>query len=405
MRTTTRQAFPILILVIALLSVRAAWAGEPQRIWILPFEQLHEDHSIDYLRETLPALLTVAISQSGDDLVVDRQLLNELLDELSLTLEGLTSSDDRRRIGKLLGATVMITGSFTRESGDLLVNMRAIDLETGIVTATSSVSGTPGEPRGLIGELYQAVLAAVEQKLPDLPPDLIDRAPWSNLHFMKGLGLHFSARYNLALAEFILAAEQEELTDISRLWMAKTYMADRQYGHAYLELIWLMRRGSGRFAEKEIAQRMRECERQLSADEVKRIQQLTDPRAALVEPIPVSRELYRCVGDRTAMLPLSITATQIDRLVIRADLVQLGATLALPVMRDFDVPVRVPAPGVSRITSNVALTLPPVTRETDFELRFRSRRQTDEAWRPAGRVAVRLYPADPVSTMHGSSCR
>jgi hypothetical protein len=299
----------------------------------------------------------------------------------------------------------MITGSYTHRSGSLLVNIRAIDLETGVVTASSSISGPTGEPRELIGGLYQAVLTAVEQKLPDLTPDLIDRAPWSNLHFMKGLGHHFSARYSLALAEFILAAEQEELTDIARLWMAKTYMADRQFGHAYLELIWLMRRGSARFAEKEIAQRMRECERQLSAAEVKRVQQLTEPRAALVEPFPVSRELYRCVGSRTAMLPLSIAATQIDTLVIRADLVQLGARLALPVIRDLDVPVRIPAPGVSRITSNVALTLPAVTRETDFELRLRFRRQTDEIWRPAGRVAVRVYPTDPVSTTQGSPCR
>jgi TolB-like protein len=405
MRIATRQTVQSLVLVVGLLPVRAALSQEPPRIWILPFEQLHEDRSTEYLREMLPALLTVAMSQSSADLVVDRQLLNELLEERSLTLTGLTSSDDTRRIGELLGATVMITGSYTLESGRLLVNVRAIDLETGIVIATSRTSGTMGEPHELIGGLYQAVLAAVRQKVPDLPPDQFDRAPWSSLHFMKGLGHHFSARYSLALAEFILAAEQEELTDISRLWMAKTYMADRQYGHAYLELIWLMRRESARFAAREIAQRMRECERQLSADEVERIRQLTKPRAALVEPFPVSRELYRCVGNRTAMLPLSIAATQIETVAIRADLVQLGATLALPVMRDLDVPVRIPAPGVSRITSKVAVTLPAVTRETDFELRFRSRRQSDENWRPAGRVAVRVYPADPVSTMPGSPCR
>ena len=296
MRMPTRQSVQILVLVAGLLPVRAALAQEPQRVWILPFDQLHQDRSTEYLREMLPALLTVAISQSSADLVVDRELLNELLEERSLTLAGLTSSDDRRRIGKLLGATVMMTGSYTLESGGLLVNLRAIDLETGIVTATSRISGTMGEPGELIARLQQAMLAAVRQKVPDLPPDRIDRAPWSSLHFMKGLGHHFSARYSLALAEFILAAEQEELTDLSRLWIAKTYMADRQYGHAYLELIWLMRRESARFAAKEIAQRMRECERQLSADEVKRIQQLTKPRAALVEPYPLSIELVPIEG-------------------------------------------------------------------------------------------------------------
>jgi TolB-like protein len=404
MRITTRQTLPILILVVALLPARAAQAGEPQRIWILPFEQLHPDGAVEYLREALPALLTVAITQTSDVLVVDRELLNQALEEHALTLEGLTSGDDRHRIGKLLGATVMIAGSYTRQGGELFVHLRAIDLETGVVTATTRLNGPMDQPRELIGDLYQAVLAAAQRKLPDLPPGLIDQAPWANLHFMKGLGHHFSARHNLALAEFILAAEQEELTDISRLWMAKTYMADRQYGHAYFELICLMRRGPAKLAAKEMAQLMLECERQLSADEVKRIQQLTEPRAALVGPLPASRELYRCMGDRVAMLPLSIAAAQIEALVIRADLVQRGATLALPVMRDLDVAVRVPASGAPRITSTVRLQVPAVARETDFELRFRSRRQTDEIWRPAGRIAVRVYPADPVSAMPGSPC-
>ncbi len=173
----------------------------------------------------------------------------------------------------------MITGSYTLQSGNLLVNLRATDLETGIVTATSSVSGPVGDPRELVEKMYRAAFVGLGTPLPNLDPAQIDRTPLSNLHFMKGLGHYFSARYSLALAEFILAADDEEMNDIARLWLAKTYIADRQYDHAYLELIWLRRRESARFAERDIAARMRECERQLGADEVKRIRELAVRRA------------------------------------------------------------------------------------------------------------------------------
>jgi TolB-like protein len=134
-RLAARQTVPIALLLAALAPARAEAAGEAERVWILPFEQLQEDRPFEYLREALPALLAVAISHTGDDTVVERERLDELLDELSLTLEGLTSRDDRRRIGKLLGATVMISGSYTRQDDRLLLNVQATDLETGVVTA------------------------------------------------------------------------------------------------------------------------------------------------------------------------------------------------------------------------------------------------------------------------------
>jgi TolB-like protein len=404
-RLATRQTVPIALLLAALAPARAEAAGEAERVWILPFEQLQEDRPFEYLREALPALLAVAISHTGDDTVVERERLDELLDELSLTLEGLTSRDDRRRIGKLLGATVMISGSYTRQDDRLLLNVQATDLETGVVTAASSVSGHAGAPRELVVDLYRAVSAALGATRREPAPNEIDRTPWANLHFMRGLGLHFSGRYSLALAEFILAADEEDVTDIARLWLARTYMADRRYDHAYLELIWLSRRGSALSSGNEIAARMRECERHLGPGEVERVRQLAEPPPAVVGPFPVTRTLYRCAGDRTAALPVSIEATQLETLVIRADLVQVGAALAAPVIRDVEVPVRIAAPGISRITSSVVVTLPAVTRETAFELRFRSRRHTDTTWRPAGRVAVRVHPADPIGPRHGGPCR
>lgn len=268
----TRQAIPILSLLAVLTPSGVAWADEPRRIWILPFEQLQADSSVEHLREALPALLAVAFSQSDDHIVVDREHLNELLEELSLTLEGLVETDDRRRIGRLLGATVMITGSFVQQDGNLLVTSRATDLQTGVVTGTSSVRGRTRQLAELVRDLHRAVATTFGKPLPDFSSDHIDRAPLSNLHFMKGLAHYFSARYRHALAEFMLASDGDELDDTSRLWLANAYMADRQYSHAYLELVALAHRGSG--SVNAVAVRMRECEKHLNADDVKRIRDL-----------------------------------------------------------------------------------------------------------------------------------
>jgi TolB-like protein len=252
-----------LILVTTMALQLAGAAPAPQRIWILPFDQPRPDATLEYLKEALPALLAVAISRSEGHAIVDRRHLDQVLAEQSLTLDGLTSPDARHRIGRLLGATVIITGSFVQQGQDLLLTMRASDLETGIVTAAAEARGTAGRPGQLVGKLYRRLAGDLNRRLPELAPDRIDEAPLANLHFMKGLGFYYSARYSQALAEFMLAAG-----DASRLWVANAYLAQQQYRHAYLELRRLNPQ------DQEVAAKMRLCEKHLSPDDVKVIQEL-----------------------------------------------------------------------------------------------------------------------------------
>ena len=268
------KAYGCAVLLTAM-ACHPTWAGDrPARAFILPFDNPHADASLEHLGELLPALLAVALSRSDQHAVVDRQHLNQVLAELSLTLEGLTGQNARREVGRLLGATVMITGSFVRRGPDLLITMRASDVETGIVTATAEGAGPGGQHGRLVSDLYRRLARDLGRRLPDLRADQIDEAPVSNLHFMRGLGHYYSARYNQALVEFMQAAEEKRLTDISRLWLASSYLAEQRYDHAYLELSRLRRGASRNFRKAEVEAKMRACESHLSAEAVKIIRDL-----------------------------------------------------------------------------------------------------------------------------------
>lgn len=265
-------------------ALHLAWAGDrPPRIWILPFDNPEADASGAHLEEAIPALLAVAISQSDRHAVVDRQHLNQVLAEQSLTLEGLTAQHTRHKVGRLLGATVMIGGSFVKQGEELLITMRASDLETGVVTATAEARGPAGQLGRLVSELYRRLARDLGRRLPDLRADQIDEAPVSNLHFMRGLGYYYSARYNQALAEFLQATREKPLADISRLWLANAYLAQQEYDHAYLELSRLRLGGSRNFREGEIEAKMRACEKYLSAEEGERIRKLARLQASALE--------------------------------------------------------------------------------------------------------------------------
>jgi hypothetical protein len=118
------------------------------------------------------------------------------------------------------------------------------------------------------------------------------------------------------------------------------------------------------------------------------------PSPALVVTRPAAGEPLRFFGGRTVNVPLVLHTTQFEGLSVRAELVQLSASLALPVAREVDVPLAVPDRPAASPASELELpvSLPAVHRETDFELRFRSFRLAEPVGRPAGRVALRVYP-------------
>ena len=134
--------------------------------------------------------------------------------------------------------------------------------------------GPAGQLGQLVSKLSGRLARELGTRLPDLRTDQIDSVPLSNLHFMRGPGFYFSARYNRALGQFVQATEEQELSDISRLRVANVYLAQHPFGHAYLELSKLMRSGSNHLRHNDVKGKMRACEKHLGAEEVKIIAEL-----------------------------------------------------------------------------------------------------------------------------------
>ena len=118
---------------------------------------------------------------------------------------------------------------------------------------------------------------------------------------------------------------------------------------------------------------------------------------ALVIPHPNRFEPYRFFGDRTVAVPLLVHASEPGGLSLRAQLVQLTSDLAVPIGAEREVPLPRDVSPRTRIEIELSIPLPAVKRETDFELWVRSRRDRDEVWHTAGRIALRVYADDHLS--------
>lgn len=79
--------------------------------------------------------LTTAIVESGQFNVVERNKLKIVLKELELGVSGLTDSQKAGKLGKLLEADIILTGTFADMGGFWNVNLRLINVSTGLIVS------------------------------------------------------------------------------------------------------------------------------------------------------------------------------------------------------------------------------------------------------------------------------
>jgi curli biogenesis system outer membrane secretion channel CsgG len=93
------------------------------------------------LQEMLPDMLGAALSVSPRLRLVERQRLHDVLNEQKLGSSVLAEEQTRLRLGRLLGARLLVFGSHMRIGDAWQLDIRVVEVETSRILASSSESG------------------------------------------------------------------------------------------------------------------------------------------------------------------------------------------------------------------------------------------------------------------------
>jgi TolB-like protein len=85
------------------------------------------------LGEILSGQIIETLKKGGDYLVVERRRLLLALEELRLGTTALADESTRLRLGKLVGARWMIFGGYLAVGGEMRLDLRLVEVETGKV--------------------------------------------------------------------------------------------------------------------------------------------------------------------------------------------------------------------------------------------------------------------------------
>ncbi|MDO9071835.1 MAG: caspase family protein [Rubrivivax sp.] len=145
------------------------WTSPALAVSVLPFQDQTLPGAAGRIGlETLVQQEVIRELQSRGFTIVERRLLDKVLAEVKLGSSELADQDTQIRLGKVLAARLMVSGTLSSQGPGVAATVRAIDTETTQLAMVKSEKPAPGafNPTALAASIAQSVAQTVTDKYP-----------------------------------------------------------------------------------------------------------------------------------------------------------------------------------------------------------------------------------------------
>jgi|GEM_PF-572199 len=132
----------IIIVLILLFSFVEAGAQENKiTVAVLPFKNVSGEKAHNWLSETISESIISKLGESKEVSLIERSQLDQALQEYKYQKSGMVDAKTAAKIGKQIGAKVVVIGTYTIVKDKLKIDARFVDVETAEIKATASDLG------------------------------------------------------------------------------------------------------------------------------------------------------------------------------------------------------------------------------------------------------------------------
>jgi TolB-like protein/tetratricopeptide (TPR) repeat protein len=167
-------------------------------------QNLGIDAKWDARQTELTDQLAIQLQNQPRLAMVEREKLDRVFTELGLQQSGLTANGITAQIGQLLGAQVILLGSFINIKDTMRIDAHLVASDTGAIVAATSVQGETNDPSPAISKLAKQI--AAELTTHTLPTPIAAASGTKSLeavlHYKRGNELQQQGKYKEAIIEF-----------------------------------------------------------------------------------------------------------------------------------------------------------------------------------------------------------
>lgn len=128
-------------------------------ILVLPFDNLRQDATVEWMRDGSVSMLALNLSQWTDLTVVDHERLHDLFERRGVDGHEPVGLEMARRLARDAGVWTVVLGDYTKAGDSLQLVARVYDVRTGARLHTAEARGKPGDDaRPLFDQLAAKLL-------------------------------------------------------------------------------------------------------------------------------------------------------------------------------------------------------------------------------------------------------
>jgi TolB-like protein len=168
--------------------------NQTKRIALVDFRNLTGDESLDRYRKSVPDQIQTVLAGTGTMRLVERGQLEAALTELNLGMNAIIDDQTAVRLGKVLQANAIITGSYHKEGNTLQFTARVIEVETSeVITGVVERCQIGGDVFSAIDQVASALIEQLRiHKWSDIifqpPPEITEGKKGKKTLLWVGLG-------------------------------------------------------------------------------------------------------------------------------------------------------------------------------------------------------------------------
>ncbi len=201
----------VAVLAIAALSVQdvSAQVTDVPTVAVMDFNgfMLGDGGNSVNLGKAVSAMLVTEFSGREGIEVVERQALNDLLQEQRLALSGRVTESSAVEIGKLLGVQYMFYGQVASIANNLRIDIRAVDVETSEVISVLKKMDETSELLSVIVNMADDFSGVLNLVAPSSRPDLAPIPVPAIIAFSRGVDYEDKGETAQALEQYNAALE------------------------------------------------------------------------------------------------------------------------------------------------------------------------------------------------------
>jgi TolB-like protein len=160
-RSTLIAVILAVLFFLALLPDAARAEFKKTKIAVLDFQVQGRQHDNADMGKIVAEWFITALVQEGRFDVIERRLLEKVIEEQKIGVSGLVDESSASKLGKVLGAKIVITGTVLEFQNVLEVNARILEVESSSIIAAENVKSTSGAARleDLVFEMAQKIIS------------------------------------------------------------------------------------------------------------------------------------------------------------------------------------------------------------------------------------------------------